>query len=166
MTTIKYDFAKLSDLDEIMHVENSCFTPDEASSREAMLERISLISDTFIVARDMEKQGTVVGIIVGPTSSRPYITDDLFDHSTPNKPTDTVQTITSLAVLEEYRKHKIATHLLEKLAEVDRENGRKVISLTCLDSLIPYYEKHGFKNKGKSESKLAGETWYNMTYDL
>ncbi|WP_252899306.1 hypothetical protein [Lactococcus fujiensis] len=52
------------------------------------------------------------------------------------------------------------------MAEIDRENGREIISLTCLESLIPYYEKHGFVNEGRSESKLAGETWYNMIFDL
>ncbi len=166
MTKIILDFAKPNDIDDIMTVETSCFTAAEASSRASMIQRIELISDTFIVARDLDQNGRVVGMIVGPTSSNHYITDDLFVHSEKNKSTDKVQTIITLAVLADYRKHGIAQKLLEKMAEIDRENGREIISLTCLESLIPYYEKHGFVNEGRSESKLAGETWYNMIFDL
>lgn len=166
MTNIQLSFAELTDLDDIMTVETSCFTADEASSRASMLERIEKNADTFIVARDMDKNGQVIGMIVGPTSSNRYITDDLFVRSEKNKASDKFQTVTSLAVLKEYRKHKIASRLIKKLIEVSKASNRELISLTCLKFLIPYYEKQGFTNEGRSESQLAGEVWYNMTYQL
>ncbi|MFC4651798.1 GNAT family N-acetyltransferase [Lactococcus nasutitermitis] len=159
-----YDFAKAEDIDDIMTIETSCFTPEEAASRASMIERIALISDTFLVARN--EDGRVVGMVVGPTSPERYLTDDLFEHSRANLPTDKVQTVVSLAVLADYRKHGLAGELLKRLAEVDRSAGREIISLTCLESLVPYYEAHGFVNEGVSASQHAGETWYNMVFSL
>ncbi len=166
MTKIIYDFAKPTDINDVMNIENTCFTAEEAASRASMIERIALIPDTFVVARDEDENGRVVGMCVGPTSPERYITDDLFEHTTQNRSTDKVQTIISLAVLPNYRKHGIAGKLLERMAKIDRDNHREVISLTCLASLVSYYEHHGFVNEGVSNSEHAGETWFNMTYTL
>lgn len=67
---------QLDDLDELLVIENEGFSTEEAATKEAIIERIRLINDTFIVA---EKEGNIVGYINGPVINQPYITDDLFE---------------------------------------------------------------------------------------
>ena len=52
------------------------------------------------------------------------------------------------------------------MKEAAAEESRQGISLTCVENLIPYYERYGFVSKGISDSQLAGETWYNMVLPL
>ena len=43
-----------------------------------------------------------------------------------------------------------------------KTQGRKGCVLTCKKELIGYYEKFGFQNRGKSQSALANQIWYDM----
>nr|WP_157054703.1 GNAT family N-acetyltransferase [Liquorilactobacillus capillatus] len=147
-----------------MQIENAGFSSDEAATRESMLSRIQTIPDTFIVAYN--KQQEPLGYVVGPASGEKYISDELFEHTQANSGDDKYQTILSLAVSPDYQGHGIASKLLTQLAEVAREQGRAYITLTCLEKLIPFYEKNGYLLEGVAESQHANEVWYNMTYKL
>ncbi|MEJ7167749.1 GNAT family N-acetyltransferase, partial [Staphylococcus capitis] len=68
--------AKIEDLEEILIIENQGFTPEEAATKSALIKRIEMINDTFIIAELNEK---VVGYINGPVINQPFITDDLFE---------------------------------------------------------------------------------------
>lgn len=81
MTKITYDKAKITDIDDVMHIEETSFPADEVLSRASMLERIQVIPERFFVARNEE--GRVVGILVGPTSDKCYLTDDMFEKQKP-----------------------------------------------------------------------------------
>ena len=48
------------------------------------------------------------------------------------------------------------------MVEDVKAQGRKGIVLTCKESLIPFYEKFGYINEGKSMSKHGGAVWYDM----
>lgn len=160
---LTFQEAQPADLDQIMTIENQGFNQDEAATRPSMAERIKRISDTFIVAKEANR---VLGYVVGPASDERYITDDLFEHLEANQQTDRYQTILSLAVEAKFQKHGLAGKLLTKLAEVARSQGREAITLTCLERLVPFYERHGYVNEGVSESTHAGETWYNLVLTL
>ena len=56
----------LNDLDQIMAIENQGFSIDEAATREAMIERIQKIADSFILVESKEK---ILGYVVGPVIS-------------------------------------------------------------------------------------------------
>lgn len=150
-------------LEQIMTIEQAAFTAEQAASKSAMQERIEKISDTFLVALEGEK---VLGYIVGPASKDRYITDELFEEVLPNQATDEVQTVLSLATAEEARGKGIASSLLLELKKVAQMQERKIISLTCLEELIPFYEKHTYLNEGIANSEHAGDVWYNMILDL
>lgn len=158
--TVHFQPAQLADLDEIMVIENSGFTADEAASRDSMRERIEQISDTFVVAKNNAE--AVLGYIVGPADQQRYIADELFETTTPNQAGDRYQTVLSLAVSPDYQKQGIAGQLLTELARIARAQNRDAITLTCLERLVPFYEKNGYQNEGVSASAHAGETWYNM----
>ncbi|GAB2025743.1 GNAT family N-acetyltransferase [Lactovum odontotermitis] len=161
----KIDTAKTSDLAGILNVERSSFPASEAMSEQTFRDKIRLIPDTFLVAHT--ENGAVAGICLGPTIKTRYIDDRLFIETQANSRQDTVQTVLSLAVLPKYRSRQLASDLLQNFIErAQAKENLKIISLTCIDSLIPFYEAKGFVNEGLSASQLGGETWYNMVLNL
>ena len=160
MTKITYEPAQIADLDDIMRIEEKSFAQNETLTRASMLERIRLIPDSFIVARNDESR--IIGFISGPVTESRYLSDECFEHSDVNPVTGGFQKVISLAIDTDYQGMGIATELLLLLEQEARAKKRQGISLTCHDYLIPYYEKHGFANEGLSDSHLGGETWFNM----
>ena len=148
-----------SDLEQLILIENEGFSIEEAATKEAFIERIQLIPDTFIVA---EKEGEIIGYINGPIIDQPYITDDLFEKIKENPKRGGYQSILGLAVSEQARNQGIAKILIEKMEELVEENERLGITLTCKQELVSFYEKCGFVNHGMSESQHGGVSWYNM----
>lgn len=155
--------ARPQDLDQIMAIENVGFSSGEAATEASMAERIRLIADTFLVAR---QGATILGYVVGPAFAHRYLTDDLFAQSTPNATGDAYQTVLSLAVSPQHQGAGIASQLLTALAQVARGQRRQAITLTCLKRLVPFYERNGYVNEGVSASAHAGETWYNLVLPL
>ena len=49
-----------TDIEQLIMIENEGFSIEEAAAKEAFVERIQLIPDTFIVA---EKEGEILGYI-------------------------------------------------------------------------------------------------------
>lgn len=64
---------EMADLEQLIAIENDGFTPEEAASRQAFIERIAVITDSFIVAVE---DGVILGYVNGPVISQVYITDD------------------------------------------------------------------------------------------
>lgn len=162
--TIHFQSALPEDLKAIMAIENSGFSKAEAATETSMSQRIQLISDTFITAKD--DQGTVLGYVVGPAFSQRYLTDALFQQVHQNDPKDAYQTVLSLAVARHQQQQGIASSLLDQLAKVARTQHRVAITLTCLQRLVPFYQRNGYQNEGVSQSDHAGEVWYNMVFTI
>ena len=150
---------RTTDLEQLLQIENEGFSKEEAATKEAFIERLQLIPDTFIVA---EKEGELLGYINGPIIHQPYITDDLFEQIKENQTKGGYQSILGLAVSKHARNQGIAKILMEKMEEVVKENDREGITLTCKQELVSFYEKLGFANHGVSESKHGGVRWYNL----
>lgn len=150
---------QVTDLEQLLLIENEGFSIEEAATKEAFVERIQLIPDTFIVA---EKEGKILGYINGPIIHQLYITDDLFTKIKANPNRGGYQSILGLAVSNQARNQGIAKILMEKVEELVKENEREGITLTCKQKLVSFYEKLGFVNHGMSESQHGGVRWYNM----
>jgi ribosomal protein S18 acetylase RimI-like enzyme len=148
-----------TDLEQLLLIENEGFSIEEAATKEAFVERIQLIPDTFIVA---EKEGKILGYINGPIINQPYITDDLFEKIKENPIRGGYQSILGLAVSKQARNQGIAKILIEKIEELTKENEREGITLTCKQELVSFYEKFRFVNHGMSDSQHGGVRWYNM----
>lgn len=147
------------DLEQLLLIEREGFSKEEAATKEAMIERIQTIADTFIVA---EKDGEILGYINGPIIHQPYITDDLFETIGENPKTGGYQSILGVIVSQNARKQGISRILIEKMEELAAENNRQGITLTCKEELISFYEKLGFVNHGLSKSQHGGVSWYNL----
>jgi len=150
---------KATDIEQLLLIENEGFPLEEAATKEAFVERIRLIPDTFIVA---EREGVILGYINGPVMNELYITDDLFEKINKNPKKGGYQSVLGLAVSKQVRNQGIAKMLMEKMEELVEENEREGITLTCKQELVSFYEKMGFVNHGMSESKHGGVNWYNM----
>ncbi|MEH7123698.1 GNAT family N-acetyltransferase [Bacillus sp. JJ1773] len=150
---------QMTDLEQLLFIEKEGFSQEEAATKEAFIERIQLIADTFIVA---EKEAEILGYINGPIINQPYITDNLFKEIKENPKRGGYQSVLGLAVSKPARNQGIAKILIEKMEELVEENEREGITLTCKQELVSFYEKFGFVNHGMSESKHGGVSWYNM----
>ncbi|RUT33420.1 N-acetyltransferase [Paenibacillus zeisoli] len=148
-----------ADLEQLLIIENEGFSKEEAATKEAFIERIKIIPDTFIVA---EVGGSILGYINGPIIAQPYITDDLFKEISENPKRGGYQSILGLAVFSQARGQGIAKLLLAAIEDLAVENEREGITLTCKQELISFYEKSGFVNHGLSESQHGGASWYNL----
>lgn len=151
--------AQIADLDQLLAIENEGFSKEEAATKEALLERIQLIPDTFIVA---EKNGKILGFINGPIINQPYITDDLFKKIKENPKSGGYQSILGLVVSKHARNQSIAKILMRRMEELVKENERTGITLTCKQELVSFYEKLHFVNHGISESAHGGVQWFDL----
>lgn len=159
----KFRNVQNNDLNELIEIENSGFTPEEAATKEALIDRIENIKDTFIIA---EYDGKIAGYVNGPVIQQMYITDDLFERIEENPQEGGYIAILGLVVSEKHRHQGLAGKLLQHLQDSAEENNRDGITLTCKQSLIPFYEQYGYTNYGVSESEHGGIEWYNLVKKL
>ncbi|HEP1536920.1 TPA: GNAT family N-acetyltransferase [Streptococcus pyogenes] len=151
------------DLEVIATIESDNFSPQEATTRAVLEERIRLIPDTFLVALiDQE----IVGYIEGPVVTTPILEDSLFHGVTKNPKTGGYIAITSLSIAKHFQQQGVGTALLAALKDLVVAQQRTGLILTCHDYLISYYEMNGFINQGISESQHGGTLWYQMIWKL
>lgn len=149
------DGPELADLEEI------CFPPGERISRDVIVKRAADFPDQFLVAYD-PKGRMIAGCIAGVATDRNAFSDEFFTDPAIHDPTGRTIMITGLEVRSEYRHIGLATELMNRFIEREREGGRRRIVLTCLERLVPFYENMGYRKIGLSESVLGGEAWYEM----
>ena len=151
------------DLPTLIELENKGFTPQEAATPEAIEQRIEIISDTFIVA---ERESEIAGYINGPVIPQKYITDDLFETIRPNPNIGGYLSVLGLVVSEKYQNQGLGGQLLNQFENIARKHARFGVTLTCRDTLVPFYKKYGYINEGLSESQHAGVQWYNLVKEV
>lgn len=154
---------KEQDLSDIVIIEQLCFPQEEAATKEAFEMRIEVIPDSFFVA---EENGVIIGFVNGPVIKTPFITDDLFKDLKENPETGGHQSILGIAVTPHFQTRGVAASLLSHIEKAAKEKNRETITLTCKEELISFYQNHGYRNLGISDSQHAGVTWYNMVKTL
>lgn len=157
---MKLRIATLTDLDAITALENVCFPPNEAASRNSFIQRLQSFPDHFWV---LEINGTLAGFINGMVTNNEMIIDEMFANARLHDDDGKWQSVFGLAVAPEYRKQGHAERLIRHLIEKAKADGRLGVTLTCKEYLVPYYEKFGFTDKGISSSVHGGEVWRDMT---
>lgn len=142
-------------------IEQICFPPNEACSRAHMLARIAAASDAFWVAVDRET-GRLAGFINGIATDETAFRDEFFTDERLHDPDGRALMILGLDVLPEHRLRGLGRALMEGFAARERGKGRRLLVLTCLDRLVPMYERMGFTDRGLSASTWGGEAWHEM----
>ncbi len=160
---IKIRRVSAQDLDSVAAAEARCFPEAEAASRASLEQRIKTFPESFFVA---EVDGKIIGFINGCVTNEKTIKDKLFSDASLHNPSGDYQAIFGLDVLPEYQNQGNAAQLMNHMIKVSKSANRKGVILTCKDTLIHYYAKFGFKNKGVSESQHGGATWYDMILEF
>ena len=137
--------ATLSDLDEMLAIEEVNFSSEEGLSRQSLEESIRKTADTFLVARD---ENQLVGYILGALVSGSYTqTSGNFE-------------IKRLAIHSDHRRQGLGTLLLANLKQVAVELDYQGILLQSPDELLSYFEMNGFVEEGVPENHYgSGSGW-------
>lgn len=110
----------------------------------------------------LEKDGEILAFITGPVTDIDHITDEMFHNPAMHREDGAWQAILGVNTSPDHQKKGYASQLMKRVIADAQAQGRKGCLLTCKEELIGYYEKFGFQNRGKSQSALAGQTWYDM----
>ena len=151
--------------DEAAEIEQICFPPNEACSREMMLQRVKTASDLFLVAVD-RASGKLAGFLNGLATNEAVFRDEFFTDARLHDPDGQTVMLCGLDVLPEYRGQGLARELVSTYCRRERERGRKRLVLTCHDSKVEMYRKMGFLDLGESASVWGGEKWHDMECSL
>ncbi|KAI7875143.1 acyl-CoA N-acyltransferase [Lichtheimia hyalospora FSU 10163] len=162
-----YEPAKVDDVDVITALETESYHPDEAASREQLVNRIqyALTTDAnlFMVARRSSDR-ELVGFVCTTLSKDSLVTDESMKTHDPQGKTVCLH---SVCVSPNARRQKIASRLMKHWIEVIRnENRYQRIALLSRHNLIPLYESVGFKTLGKSLVVHGPDPWYDAVIDF
>ena len=163
----KFEFRDIerNETEQAVEIEQICFPPNEACSREHMSERIAAVPELFLVAIDKET-GKIAGFLNGIATEEDDFRDEFFIDASLNDPTGKNVMLLGLDVLPEYRGQGLARELLNQYAQREQKNGRRQLILTCLEEKVRMYLKFGLIDRGISNSTWGGEEWHEMTYPL
>ena len=134
--------ATLSDLEEMLVIEEANPSLEEALSRQSLEESIRKTAGTFLVAGD---ENQLVGYILGEAQSiHPKWLE-----------------IKSLTIHPDHWGQGLGTLLLAALKQVTVELDYQGILLQSPDELLSYFEMNGFVEEEVSESHYgSGSEWY------
>ena len=160
----RFDFRSIrqEETNQAVKIEQICFPPNEACSREHMTERISGAPELFLVAVD-KNTGLIAGFFNGIATNEEEFRDEFFTDITLHNPEGKNVMLLGLDVLPEYRMQGLARELVRRYVERERLNNRKKAILTCLDSKVEMYKKMGFIDDGIANSTWGGEAWHQMS---
>lgn len=143
-------------------IEQICFPPNEACSKEMMYQRVAKVPELFLVAVD-KNTGKIAGFINGLSTDEFSFRDEFFTDVSLHDPNGRNVMILGLDVLPEYRNQGLATELMYHYLRRERENGRRIILLTCSRSKVKMYKKLGFRDHGLADSSWGGSQWHEMS---
>ena len=122
-----------------------------------------------------ERKSVLLGHIVATKTTNPTVTDDDMDIPKPDSPDPKLGhkeegrtvCVHSLAVLPGYQGRGLGKTLMKAfLQRIESHGVADRVALIARESIIPYYEKLGFVNKGKSEVQFAGGGWYDLVQEF
>ncbi len=155
--------AELRDLDRVTEIEYICFPAEQAATRAAFEQRIKTFPSHFIL---LEHEGTPIGFVNGAVLDARYIEDEMYERTDSHNERGAYQSVYGLDMLPEYRGRGLAHKLMAQLIDQAKKEGRRGVTLTCLDEKIGFYETMGFKNEGVSASSHGGVVWNNMILEF
>ena len=146
-------------------IEAKCFPPNEACSREHMIERIRIAPEFFLVAIN-RSNGRMAGYLNGIATDEWNFRDEFFtDTKLHDSGGDNVMLL-GLSVLPEYRKQNLGRELVYEYCRKEKARGRLRLVLTCLKEKVKMYSRLGFIDCGESKSSWGGVKWHEMDITL
>ena len=141
--------ATLSDLEEMLAIEEANPSLEEVFSRQSLEESIRKTAGTFLVAGD---ENQLLGYVLGEAQS-------LYPKWIEIK---------SLTIHPDHRGQGLGTLLLASLKQVAVEGRVRCLRLTCPDDLLSYFEMNGFVEEVTESHYGSGSErhliWANLFY--
>jgi len=137
--------ATLSDMEEMLAIEEANPTSEEAFSRQSLEESIRKTAGTFLVAGDGNQ---LLGYVLGETQ---YLHPKWIE-------------IKSLTIHPDHWGQGLGTLLLASLKQVAVEGGVKYLRLTCPDDLLSYFEMNGFVEEEFPEALYARSSGWDLIW--
>ena len=106
--------------EEAVVIENICFPPNEACSRENMIARIAVAADLFLVAID-RKTGEIAGFLNGIATDEYSFRDEFFTDETTHNCDGKNVMLLGLDVLPQYRRQGLGRKLVMTYCFRERE---------------------------------------------
>lgn len=162
--TERFEFRSIfkNEADQAVIIEQICFPPNEACSEKDMKDRIDKASELCLIAVD-KTTGKIAGLLNGLATDEEVFRDEFFTNAELYEPSGKNIMILGLDVLPEYRMQGLGRELVSQYIRRERDNGRRMIKLTCLESKVNMYKKMGFLDEGISNSVWGGEEWHEMS---
>lgn len=151
--------------EQAAEIEQICFPPNEACTREKITERTVAVPDLFLVAVD-RKTGKIAGFLNGIATDEYLFRDEFFTDISLHNPDGNNVMLLGLDVLPQYRGQGLAREIVFQYLRREQARGRRQVTLTCLKSKVKMYTKMGFCDRGISGSAWGGEQWHEMDYAL
>ena len=163
----KFEFRdiKAEESEAAAEIEQICFPPHEACTREKIIERVAAAPELFMVAVDKES-GEIAGFLNGVSTDETAFRDEFFTDISLYDPNGKSVMLLGLDVLPKYRMQGLARKIVGEYILREREKGRQTLFLTCLDSKVDMYLKFGFTDNGIANSTWGGEQWHEMRYNI
>ena len=167
-------------------VEEICFPPNEACTKERMLARVEQFPEMFLVAVD-KQTGKIAGFINGLATNEHKFRDEFFTDVKLHDPQGKNVMILGVDVLPEYRcqglqrpqrtnlmpqaalfrsctnERMLAREMMFEFLRREQEKDRAMVCLTCLAGKVKMYKKLGFRDRGAADSSWGGEQWHEMS---
>lgn len=151
--------AMSDDLEKLYAIESRCFPPDEACGKEQMKERLETYSDHFWI---LERDGAIVSFTDGLVSNSADLNDDMYADVHMHTPHGRWLMILGVDTDPDWRQNGYASKCLQAAFHQSQIEKLYGIVLTCKEEKIPFYERNGFLNEGRSTSVHGNAAWYQM----
>lgn len=159
MKTMHIRHGDLSDAARLAEIELACFPPEQAASAQEIRDRLSVYPDCFWLMCEGEE---IIAFADGFATDEKDLRDEMYADASMHDPDGNWQMIFGVNTIPERRNRGIATRLIQACLEEARSLSRKGAVLTCLENMIPFYERLGFANEGISQSVHGDAIWYQM----
>ncbi len=151
--------AVLSDLDAVAAVEAECFPAAEAATKEEFAERLLRYPGHFWLLFDEER---LIAFADGFVTDEPDLTDEMYSNADMHDESGAWQMIFGLNTVPACRRRGHAGALMRRIIGDAKDQGRQGVVLTCKDALVPFYERFGFVNEGRTEKSVHGGARWNQ----
>ena len=160
----KFEFRNIrqEEAGQAAEIERICFSANEACSEKMMYERVAKAPELFLTAIDRQT-GRIAGFLNGLATEETSFRDEFFTDVSLHKPEGRTIMLLGLDVLPQYRRQGLARELMRQYLQRERENGKHIVLLTCVESKVEMYQKMGFLDCGIAESSWGGHQWHEMS---
>ena len=156
---LEFRLAKYENIEEIYSVETRCFPIENQVEKQYYEDALKTYPEHFIL---LYADDVLAGFINAIPTNEEILLDSMLEDVSDFAKDGKNLVIVGLMVLSDYRGKGFAAKLMNELIKMAENEKKKKIILTCLDVLVPFYKKFGYIYEGVSDSKLGGNTWYQM----